>query len=56
MNSVNVADAWVALEMAETSSFGGLEVNQDEVLGWIAILGTDSLQSKTGAHHLLYHM
>ncbi|CAE7933577.1 unnamed protein product [Symbiodinium necroappetens] len=37
VNSVNPADAWVSLEMAETSQHGGSAVNQDEEVGWLAI-------------------
>jgi len=49
VNSVNADDAWVSLEMAETSEHGGLNISQDEVVGWIAITrGTDSLQGATG--------
>eukprot|EP00435_Cladocopium_sp_Y103_P035505 s2435_g9.t1 len=42
--------AEVSLEMAETSEHGGAQVNQDEVVGYIAIeYGVATLQSSTGA-------
>ena len=41
--------AEVALDMAETSSYGGLEVSQDEEVGWVALeQGTQSVLSLTG--------
>jgi len=37
VNKLESAQAQVALDMAETSSYGGLSVNQDEVIGYIAV-------------------
>eukprot|EP00435_Cladocopium_sp_Y103_P072727 s7_g41.t1 len=48
VNSVKVNEAWVALEMAETTKYG--QVNQDEVVGYIAIeSGAATLQSTAGS-------
>jgi len=48
VNSVKTNEAWVSLERAETTSYG--QVNQDEVVGYIAIQGgSATLQSTTGA-------
>lgn len=48
VNSVNPTDAWVALEMAETSEHGGSSI-QDEEVGWIAVQqGAHSFQAATG--------
>lgn len=48
LNSVKVNEAWVALDRAETTRYG--QVNQDEVVGYIAIQGgSATLQSTTGA-------
>eukprot|EP00435_Cladocopium_sp_Y103_P074180 s7_g47.t1 len=50
VNRVKDYEAWVSLEMAETSEHGGAQVNQDEVVGYIAIEGgVATLQSSTGA-------
>lgn len=44
VNGVSTSDAWVALERAETTSYG--RVNKDEVVGYIAIQGgSATLQS-----------
>lgn len=49
VNRVKEAEAWVSLEMAETSEHGGAQVDQDEVVGYIAIEdGVATLQSSTG--------
>jgi len=48
VNSVKTAEAWVSLEMAETSQYGGNQVDQDEVVGYIAIQkGSATLQDST---------
>ncbi|CAE7760511.1 unnamed protein product [Symbiodinium pilosum] len=44
VNSVNPADAWVSLEMAETSEHGGSAVTQDEEVGWLAIQQGQAVQ------------
>jgi len=50
VNSVKDVEAWVSLEMAETSEHGGAQVDQDEVVGYIAIEGgVATLQSSTGS-------
>jgi len=48
VNSVKTVEAWVSLEMAESSQYGGDQVDQDEVVGYIAIQkGSATLQDST---------
>ena len=48
VNSVKTVEAWVSLDMAETSNYGGDQVDQDEVVGYIAIQkGSATLQDST---------